>query len=109
MSQEHISARSSRANEGADDSLESHDSHAGSYLKFLLMILTSGAVMYAVMYLNTYQLDHVAWSWTRFFVTMMSTATMAVIMLGLMWGMYKNTKVNAAIVAIAVVVPSSPG
>ena len=113
MSHQPGSSQSNRPGDGHGGSQQhsSHDSggHGGSYPKFLLMILTSGAVMYIVMYLNTYQLDHVAWSWTRFFVTMMSTATMAVIMLGLMWGMYKNTKVNAAIVAIAVVVPSSPG
>lgn len=80
------------------------EGHAGSYLKFLAMILSAGAVMYVVMYFNTYQLDHVAWSWTRFFMTMMSTATMAVIMLAFMWGMYKNRTFNAAIVGVAVIV-----
>lgn len=69
-----------------------------------MMILTAGAVMYVVMYFNTYQLDHVAWSWTRFFMTMMSTATMAVIMLAFMWGMYKNKTLNAAIIGSAIVV-----
>jgi hypothetical protein len=89
---------------GNNQSGSDHGGHAGSYLKFLAMILTAGAVMYVVMYFNTYQLDHVAWSWTRFFMTMMSTATMAVIMLAFMLGMYKNKAVNAAIVGVAVVV-----
>ena len=67
------------------------------------MILTSSVVMYVVMYLNTYSIDHVYWSWTRFFMTMMAAATMTVIMLGFMLGMYRNRKANAAIVAGAVV------
>ena len=108
MSHQPGSSQSNRPGDGHGGSQQhsSHDSggHGGSYPKFLLMILTSGAVMYIVMYLNTYQLDHVAWSWTRFFMTMMSTATMAVIMLAFMLGMYKNKAVNAAIVGVAVVV-----
>ena len=67
------------------------------------MILTSSVVMYVVMYLNTYSIDHVYWSWTRFFMTMMAAATMTLIMLGFMLGMYRNRKANAAIVAGAVV------
>ena len=100
MSNEH-QAKDRPAHEGQDDE---RSGHSGNYLKFLAMILAAGAVMYVVMYLNTYQLDHVAWSWTRFFMTMMSTATMAVIMLAFMLGMYKNKAVNAAIVGVAVVV-----
>ncbi len=73
------------------------------YVRFGLMILTSSIVMYVVMYLNTYSIDHVYWSWTRFFMTMMSAATMTVIMLFFMLGMYRNRRVNAAIVAAAVV------
>ncbi|MGA8046898.1 MAG: DUF305 domain-containing protein [Dermatophilaceae bacterium] len=75
-----------------------------AYLRFLGMILSAGAVMYVVMYLNTYEFDHVYWSWTRFFMTMMSTATMAVIMLGFMRGMYRSRALNTAIVGGAVVV-----
>jgi heme/copper-type cytochrome/quinol oxidase subunit 4 len=88
-----------------------HSEHSGTdhgggraqYLRFGLMILTSAVVMYVVMYLNTYSIDHVYWSWTRFFMTMMSAATMTVIMLFFMLGMYRNRRVNAAIVAGAVV------
>ena len=89
---------------------EQHDTHESegpdmrAYLRFLGMILSAGAVMYVVMYLNTYELDHVYWSWTRFFMTMMSTATMAVIMLAFMKGMYRSRAVNTAIVGGAVIV-----
>ena len=107
MSEQHDSSQTSpRADTHDQGGHEQggHGGHGGSYLRFVLMILTSGAVMYGVMYLNTYELDHVAWSWTRFFMTMMSTATMAVIMLGFMLGMYRNKALNAAIVGVAVVV-----
>lgn len=50
-------------------------------MRFGLMGLTSSVVMYVVMDLNTYSIDHVYWSWTRFFMTMMAAATMTVIML----------------------------
>lgn len=77
---------------------------AQRYGRFVAMILTSGIVMYVVMYLNTYAPEHVYWSWTRFFMTMMSTATMAVIMLGFMHRMYTHRAANIGIVAGAVVV-----
>ncbi|GAA4406258.1 DUF305 domain-containing protein [Fodinibacter luteus] len=80
-----------------------HEGGRAQYLRFGLMILTSSVVMYVVMYLNTYSIDHVFWSWTRFFMTMMSAATMTVIMLGFMLGMYRNRTANAAIAAGAVV------
>jgi hypothetical protein len=80
-----------------------HDGEHAQYLRFGLMILTSSVVMYVVMYLNTYSIDHVYWSWTRFFMTMMSAATMTVIMLLFMLGMYRNRRANAVIAAAAVV------
>jgi hypothetical protein len=68
------------------------------------MILTSMVVMFGVMYLNTYQLSHVQWSETRFYMTLLMGATMAVVMLSFMWGMYNNTRVNLAIYLISLVI-----
>jgi hypothetical protein len=62
------------------------------------MIATSMVFMFIVMYLHTFEWDHVQWSETRFFMTLLMGATMAVIMLGFMLGMYKNWKANVAIV-----------
>ena len=103
----HAQHPNSAANHRGQDSAESQrkqHSERSQYLRFALMILTSAAVMYVVMYLNTYSVDHVYWSWTRFFMTMMSAATMAVIMLGFMLGMYRNRRANAGILAVAIVV-----
>jgi multisubunit Na+/H+ antiporter MnhB subunit len=67
------------------------------YLRFGAMIGTSMVLMYLVMYANTYQLSHVQWSETRFFMTLLMGATMAVVMLAFMLGMYKNPTANIAI------------
>ncbi len=67
------------------------------YLKFGLMIAVSMVAMFALMYLNTYELGHVWWSQTRFYMTFIMGAAMAVIMLGFMLGMYKDRKTNLAI------------
>lgn len=74
------------------------------YLRFGAMIVTSTAVMFGLMYLNTYALDHVRWSETRFYMAFVMGAAMAVIMLGSMLGMYQNTMVNALIFAGSAVV-----
>lgn len=68
-----------------------------SYLVFGAMILTSMVAMFGVMYLNTYDVEHVEWSETRFFMTFLMGATMTVIMLTFMRGMYSDHRVNLAI------------
>lgn len=75
-----------------------------SYWRFGAMIATSTVVMFILMYLNTFAWDHVRWSETRFYMAFVMGATMAVIMLGFMLSMYKNTKINIGIAAGAVVV-----
>lgn len=73
-----------------------------SYKLFAGMIATSTAVMYVLMYLNTYAWDHIWWSETRFYMALLMGATMAMIMLGFMLKMYKNKKANAGIFATSV-------
>ncbi|MCP8884592.1 DUF305 domain-containing protein [Devosia sp. XJ19-1] len=75
-----------------------------SYLRFGAMIAASTVIMYGLMYLNTYQLDHVFYSQTRLWMALLMGAVMAVVMLGFMWSMYKNRAANLAILAGAVVV-----
>lgn len=74
-----------------------------SYIRFGLMILTSTAAMLVLMYLNTYAWEHVFFSETRAYMAIVMGATMAVIMLAFMLGMYSNTRLNIAIFAGAVV------
>ena len=99
-----MSSEDDRSSERASHQGTGHTSHdrsgkasdpgLGTYVRFGLMILTSSVVMYIVMYLNTYSIDHVFWSWTRFFMTMMSAATMTVVMLTFMLGMYRSNDQN---------------
>ena len=74
------------------------------YGRFAAMIATSTVVMFGLMYLNTYALSHVEYSQTRTWMALVMGATMAVIMLGFMWGMYKNTRANVGIITGAIVV-----
>ncbi|WP_370213236.1 DUF305 domain-containing protein [Roseovarius sp.] len=75
-----------------------------SYTRFLAMIVTSTVVMYGLMYLNSYALDHVFFSETRLYMALYMGAVMAVIMLGFMLSMYDNKTLNMVIVAGSVVV-----
>ncbi|SDE14675.1 protein of unknown function [Pricia antarctica] len=68
-----------------------------NYTRFFLMLGGSFVAMYITMYLNTYQIDHVYFSLTRFYMTCLGIAAMAVIMLSLMLKMYKNKKKNIGI------------
>lgn len=64
---------------------------------FAAMIGTSMVVMFGLMYLNTYELAHVRWSETRFYMTFIMGAAMAVIMLSFMRDMYNDGRTNLAI------------
>jgi hypothetical protein len=72
------------------------------YGRFVLMIVTSTVLMYGLMYLNTYALDHVRFSQTRMWMALYMGAMMAVVMLSFMLGMYASRAANAAIYAVAV-------
>lgn len=74
-----------------------------SYTKFVLMLAASFVAMYITMYLNTYSIDHVYFSLTRFYMGCLGISTMAIIMFVAMRDMYKNKKKNIAIVAGSIV------
>lgn len=75
-----------------------------AYTRFAAMIATSTVVMFGLMYLNTYQLDHVFFSETRAYMALVMGATMAVIMLAYMMRMYKNPRANIGIIGGSVAV-----
>lgn len=82
----------------------SHRGVSMSYGRFGAMIATSGVAMFVLMYLNTYELSHVSWSETRFYMTFGMVAVKAVIMLGFMLSMYPDRRRNIAIIAGSVLV-----
>jgi hypothetical protein len=73
-----------------------------SYVRFGVMITTATIVMYGLMYLNTYALDHVWFSQTRVWMAILMGAVMAIIMLSFMMNMYKNNRINIAIIVAAI-------
>lgn len=74
------------------------------YKRFIAMIATSTIVMYALMYLNTYEISHIWFSQTRAWMALMMGAVMAVIMLLFMWQMYRNLQWNLLILGGAIAV-----
>tara|TARA_R110001583_G_scaffold195038_1_gene368610 strand:- start:960 stop:1472 length:513 start_codon:yes stop_codon:yes gene_type:complete len=73
------------------------------YMKFFTMIATSTAVMFGLMYLNTYALNHVFFSETRLYMAIYMGAGMAIVMLIFMLDMYNNKQLNMAIFAGSIV------
>ncbi len=74
------------------------------YARFGAMIATSTMIMFGLMYLNTYQLDHVFFSETRAYMALIMGAAMAIIMLGFMLGMFTNRRANIGIFVGSIVV-----
>lgn len=75
-----------------------------SYGKFGAMIVTSTILMFCLMYLNTWGLDHLFFSQTRAWMALLMGAAMAVVMMGFMWSMYPNSRINMAILLGSVIV-----
>ncbi len=93
---------------GAHDGNSSGHHEAKMYLRFGLMIATSTVVMFGLTYTNAFSADHVRFSEERVYMALLMGAAMALIMLAFMWGMmYKNVKVNVAIIVAALVVGGS--
>ncbi|MGI2336729.1 MAG: DUF305 domain-containing protein [Dehalogenimonas sp.] len=75
-----------------------------NYAKFGAMITTSTILMFGLMYLNTYQWDHVYFSETRLYMTLIMGAVMAIVMLTFMRKMFTNTRINIGVYIGCVIV-----
>lgn len=71
---------------------------SNGYKKFFLMLGLSFLVMYFVMYLNISSFNHFYSNINRAYMAALMVAPMSLIMLAFMAGMYKNRKLNTAIV-----------
>lgn len=76
----------------------------GNYRKLFFILMISFIVMYAVMFLNVSQPDHIYLSMTRFYMTLLMTLPMAILMLLLMPKMYANKRLNLIIILACVAV-----
>lgn len=67
------------------------------YRRFAAMVAASTVLMFWLMYLNTFQIDHVFFSQTRAWMALMMGAAMAIVMLAFMTHMLRNRRVNIGI------------
>jgi Domain of unknown function (DUF305) len=67
------------------------------YTKFVVMIVTSTIIMFGLMYLNVFQLNHVFYSETRLYMALIMGSVMAIVMLLFMRKMYTNRRKNIVI------------
>ena len=85
------------------DASKQHE-NMNHYRRFAAMVGVSTVVMFGLMYLNTYEVDHIFFSQTRAWMALVMGATMAVIMLAFMTHMLKNKAANIGIVVGSVLV-----
>ena len=76
----------------------------GNYWRFMAMVSTSTVIMFFLMYANTFTIDDVFWSETRFWMMFVMGAMMMVVMLLFMWGMYKDKTKNFIILGVGALV-----
>jgi hypothetical protein len=90
-------------NDTGQDGRDSSDHEMkGMYLRFGAMILTAMVVMYALMYVSAWEWGHVRWSESRLFMALSMGGAMGLVMLAWMLDMYRNAKLNLAVVAVSV-------
>ncbi len=73
------------------------------YKKFSLMMVISFVIMYAVMFLNVDEANHIYLSTTRTYMALMMVSPMAIVMMLMMGKMYPDKKINTGIIVAAIV------
>ncbi|MBD3203847.1 DUF305 domain-containing protein [Candidatus Woesearchaeota archaeon] len=74
------------------------------YKRFPIMLAISFVIMYAVMFLNIVELNHIYLSATRFYMALLMVSPMALLMLLMMRDMYTNKKINRIIFVISTLI-----
>src|SRR3546814_230553 len=70
-----------------------------SWGRFAAMIATSTVIMFFLMYQLVYSAEHATFSLNRLLASLVMGCTMALVMLGFMWSMYKGMAIKAAVLA----------
>ena len=71
--------------------------HGNHYLRFVIMIVLSFVAMYALMYAMVDRFENVHPNLNQFYMAGLMAASMVVIELLVMWGMYPNKTLNAGL------------
>lgn len=74
------------------------------YKILLLMLALSFVIMYLAMFLNVDELNHIYFSFTRTYMSLLMVSPMALLMLMLMRKMYCNKKLNSIIIISSIAV-----
>ena len=74
------------------------------YARFAGMIATSTIVMFVLTYTNVFDVAHIHFSQERLYMAILMGSAMTIIMLGWMWKMHPDRRVNVGISAGALVV-----
>lgn len=77
--------------------------HGNPYMRLIVMTVVSFISMYILMYAMVDRLADVYPSFNQFYMAGLMTAPMVVIELALMGAMYGNKKLNAVLIAIAII------
>lgn len=75
-----------------------------NYSRFALILLISFILMYAIMFLNVEEADHIYLNMTRFYMSLLMICAMAVLMIVMMPLMYSDKKANIIIIISSIVV-----
>ncbi len=75
-----------------------------TYMRFFAMIAVATVVMFGLMYLSTFAVDHLFFSQTRAWMALVMGAVMSLLMLGFMWNMHKGAGRKLTVIAAALVV-----
>jgi len=69
-----------------------------AYKKLLLTSIISFAIMYGIMFLNVDQFDHIYFSLTRTYMSLLMILAMIIVMILLMGNMYPNKRINKILI-----------
>lgn len=89
-----------RRNNGGEH--EDNRTVATMYLRFAAMVVTAMVVMYALMFVGSWEWGHVQLSDSRIFMALTMGGAMGLVMLAWMLNMYRNMVANVIVVAVSV-------
>src|SRR6267154_1080781 len=78
-----------------------HSTHNHPYRKFAVMIVLSFIAMYILMYSMVDSFPNILSNFNQIYMASLMTAAMALIEITIMWGMYKNKKINVIIITLS--------
>nr|WP_322633268.1 DUF305 domain-containing protein [Glycomyces albidus] len=87
------------ANETGHETSRPHD--LKMYLRFAAMIATGMVLMYALMFVGSWEWGHVRWSQSRMFMALTMGGAMGLLMLAWMLNMFRNAKANVGVIAVS--------